>query len=575
MSPKRSFVLAKLRFGLLGTWNPWLASILPGYYFKWFLNTRVANICYLLGGNILFLSIEVLAKFGEHSNIVLSNGAKLEWTTCWFAVRTDISCAYFFPSDHLRSKIRLPVVVIKNKNNVTSSKLNPLLYLSGGPGAATGLEENRIENWSAWMEDNDWPYDLVLFDQRGTGLSQPKLDCYEVSVMVRHTLNKSLSAKPESRWWQQAVKKCHQRLSKAGIDLSNYTTSASSRDVGELMVALGGENWNLYGVSYGTRLALAVIRDYPEKLRSVILDSVYPPEVNELLETPFLYDNALSNVFKGCQADSSCQSAFPKLESSFFKLLDKLHQSPVEFTVSSESSHTNSPPALLPRGEGLALNVPATSPSLGEIKVRVDDDRLMDMIFYSLYSWDMSQTLPAAIEAAYQGQYQSLMPLVEDYVDWMFNDEFSYAVYLSVECQDRDTSSSRSEFLANVRQFPRIRKFVEHQWDEDLCRFWKIAKTGEDEGVRQPVVSEVPTLFLSGQYDPVTPPRWARRAASRFQQGYFVELPGVGHGTVDSDTCASDVVRVFLQSPWLKPTNDCLFWPSDSSFVTGNHRDNG
>lgn len=509
---------------------------------------------------ILLLSIEVLAKFGEHSNIILSNGAKLEWTTCWFTAQTDVSCAYFFPSDHLRSKIRLPVVVIKNKNNATNPQLNPILYLSGGPGAATGLGDERIENWVAWMEDNDWPYDLVLFDQRGTGLSQPKLDCYEVSAMIRNTLNKSLSAKQESQLWQQAVKKCHQRLSKAGIDLSNYSTSASGRDVGELMETLGGWNWNLYGVSYGTRLALTVIRDHPERLRSVILDSVYPPEVNELLEMPFLYDNALSNVFKGCQTDLTCRSTFPNLESSFFQLLDTLHQSPAEFTVSSESSPTHSPPTLLPRDDGLELNIPPTSQLLKEVKVKVDDNRLMDMIFYSLYSWEISQFLPAAIEAASQGQYHQLMPIVEDYVNRMFNDEFSYAVYLSVECQDRATRSSRSEFLAKVRQFPRVRKFVENQWDNDLCRLWKVPKKGSSKPSGQPVISEVPTLFLAGQYDPVTPPRWARRAASRFKQGYFVELRGIGHGTVDSDTCASAVIRDFLQSPWLKPTTDCLFW---------------
>jgi pimeloyl-ACP methyl ester carboxylesterase len=496
---------------------------------------------------LLLLAIEVLATLSEHSDRMLKNSAYLEWTSCWFTVpySQTVYCGYFYPSDNQTAKKsqknRLPVVILKNlKTAGTRQVISPILYLNGGPGVATGLDQEGIEDWWTWVEENEWPSDVVLFDQRGTGLSTPNLHCPKVQAMLRKSLDKSPSAKEEFQLWRQAVKECYQRLRQTGVDLSRYTTTNSSRDVGELMAALGGNNWNLYGVSYGTRLALTVVRDYPDQIRSVILDSVYPPEINDLLEFPFIYDNALTTLFKSCQTDSVCHATFPKLESSLFTLLEQLQQTPITLTVP---------------------NTTVGKPQ----KVVINDERFIEILFYALYSSETGQTLPGVITSARQGKYEPLKPLVENYVDWLLDKNFSHAVYWSVECHDRAPHTTRDDFLAKVTQFPRIRKFVEHQWDYDLCQVWKGGNAGD--AFRTPVTSEIPTLFLAGEYDPVTPPLWAREAASHFKRGYFLTLPGIGHGVVNSDTCGSEVVREFLWSPFRKPQNECLYWPRDSTFV--------
>jgi pimeloyl-ACP methyl ester carboxylesterase len=472
-------------------------------------------------------------------DVVLSNGTRFEWTSCWFKVPFDeiskrVRCGYLYPS----STIRLPVVVIKQP--IWNRKGGPILYLAGGPGYPTGLNQESIEYWLMWLELNDWPHDLVLFDQRGIGLSQPSFDCPEIMSLTQDILGQSLPLEKEFSLGKAAIEQCYQRLTETHIDLSQYTTTHNSRDVADLMAALGGNDWNLYGASYGTRLALSVIRDYPQRVRSVILDSVYPPEINELLEIPFIYDNALTTLFEGCRSDKICHSKFPNLEDSFQTLLARLSQAPIEFRVSAPDSEK-------------------------PVKVMINDHRLMDVIFQALYRWDFISQLPLAIDSARRGVYGPLQPLVEDYVSWLLDTNFSDAVYFSVECHDHFPKTTREEYLAQVARFPNVSRFVKNHWDYNPCHFWKVGSVGE--AFHKPVSSKIPTLFLSGEHDPVTPPLWAKNSASHFSHGYVFVFPGIGHGAVDSDECAPKLVKEFLHNPDKKPSNECLSSLTGADFL--------
>ncbi len=479
---------------------------------------------------ILLIMWGVIHWRADH--VVLSNGARLEWTRCWFDVPflgKTIKCAYLFPS----SSIRLPVVVIKQP--FWNRQPSPLLYLEGGPGYPTGLDQKGIDFWLAWLDENSWGHDLVLFEQRGIGLSQPRLDCPEVRSVILDILGNNLKLEEELSLGIAAIKQCYQRLRET--DLSNYTTTNSSRDVADLMEALGGTNWNLYGASYGTRLALSVIRDYPERVRSVILDSVYPPEINELLVLPFIYDNALATLFQGCQADEQCHTSFENLELSFQNVLMQLRQAPVEVMVSAPKS----------------------------LKVVINDYRFVEMVWQALYRWDFIRILPAAIESAQRGVYKPFLPIVEDYVTWLLDANFSYPVHLSVECHDSFPETTKGEFMAQVARFPRVKAFVKKYWDYNPCKIWRVGYANP--AFHQPVSSDIPTLFLAGNYDPVTPPIWAKNAAKNFSQGQVFVFPGIGHGVVNSDYCASKLVQGFLRNPEQKAFEECLSLLTDSKFV--------
>src|SRR6185503_15624183 len=96
-----------------------------------------------------------------------------------------------------------------------------------------------------------------------------------------------------------------------GVDPASATSAENAADVNDLRLALGYDQWNLYGVSYGTRLALTVVRDYPQSVRSVILDSVYPLQVNLYTDLPENFDRALKVLFETCAADADCSSTYP------------------------------------------------------------------------------------------------------------------------------------------------------------------------------------------------------------------------------------------------------------------------
>lgn len=466
-------------------------------------------------------------------NKTLSNGSRLAPTPCWFDIppSKSVQCAYFFPADGQATKLRMSVVLIEGPH--IRHQPTPVLYLSGGPGYAVGLDKEGMKLWWDWLKTQNWSHNLVLFDQRGTGLSTPSLECPELRAILRQTLDKPLTQQESFALTKPVIQQCYARLRQAGIDLSNYTTTRNSHDAGDLMELIGGskQKWNLYGISYGTRLALAILRDYPNRIRSVILDSVYPPEVQELLETPFLYDHVFTTLIKGCQADTSCQTAFPTLEDSLFSLFQQLRQQPLTLTISDPFSED-------------------------ELKVAITDQNLADIIFNTLYDKALAGHLPAAIVAMQRGQYELLKPMVEKYVYLLLDPEQSEGTYLSVECHDSDPQLPRTAFLAKVEQFPRVKELVKTTWDTWDCQLWKVGDAGP--AFRTPVTSKIPTLFLTGYYDPVTPPIWAKATATHFRHGYLFEFPDVGHGAIDSNQCASQLAKSFFQNPHQKPYHKCL-----------------
>ncbi len=469
--------------------------------------------------------------------------ADFRWQPCWFKIPSSkmVQCGYFYPSDNesQQFEIRLPVVVIKNPEFSNSDHIKSLVYLSGGPGSPTGLDADSIEQWWSWIDSNEWPANLVLFDQRGSGLSSPKLECPNMFAMIKENLQHHLTPKEEVHAWREAAQQCHEQLQKQGIQLSHYNTTRSSQDVSELMTLLGEKNWHLYGVSYGTRLALETLRNFPEQVQSVILDSSYPPHVNELLEKPFIYDNAFNILINSCQAHVDCQAKFPNLQAHLEQLLHDLHTQPVTLYVTDPRNKT-------------------------PINFILNDHRLFDVIFNALYNWESLQVVPAAIEGMIAGNHALLQSLVNDYVDLVLSESFSYAAYLSIECHDQPPVS-RESFLASLENFPRVKPYLEDQWDYNLCQIWQVGQARPE--FQQPVQSSTPTLILAGEYDPATPLNWAQQTVETLDQGYLVPFPGLTHGVVDSDFCASEVVKNFLHNPNEYPNHECLSWPNELDFL--------
>lgn len=412
------------------------------------------------------------------------------------------------PEDRSRpdgTRIRLHYAVYPSKTGTPAA--DPVVYLDGGPGGSPLTDGFPTDPFVAVRE-------LVVLDQRGTGFSEPSLDCDEMDALdaVSNVVDQLA-----------ALHSCHDRLIGEGVDLARYTSAENASDVEDLRVALDYPAWDLYGVSYGTRLALTVMRDHPEGVRSAILDSVYPPQVDAYGERAGNAQRAFSTLFAACARQAPCASAFPDLEGTLYRTVDDLD--------------ARSPSVSRRTDEG------------GTATVEVDGDVLLGYLFDRLYDTDGLAELPKAIAAVQDGQY-------DDLVDWaletqpvdapLVGQDISEGMELSVQCAeelpfsagDRPASGAHEQRVARTFSVAAVR---------GQCDLWNVPAAGESE--RRPVTSAIPTLLLSGEYDPITPPEWAKQTAAMLSAAQAFEFPGVGHGVVGTTSCADGLVSEFLANP--------------------------
>jgi len=453
-------------------------------------------------------------------DVTLASGARLERRPCDFdpgGWGARASCARLLPSDGAGT---LAVVILHAPPWVRPG--TPLLYVTGGPGQATGLDAASLDSWRAWRDALGHHGDLVLFDPRGTGDSRPRLDCPESRRVLRRELPDAREPRDTFAEEAAALLACRDRLALRGVDLRRYTSQRSADDVAELLEALGGRDWNLYGVSYGTRLALRVLADHPERLRSVILDSVYPPDVDAFATWPAVLDGALDTLLHGCAADDRCADAYPDLETKLDALLARARATPLRFSV--------------PDPDGGPV-----------LEVAIDDHRLVAVLFDALYRWERIPELPRRIASAAEDPKAALGPLVDDFITSLLDPDASDLAYYAVECQDAPPRPTRADQLARSAAHPRVLRYVRDDWDLDPCRV--LALPPAPPAVSARVVSKTPVLLLAGEYDPVTPVAWAKDAAAGLENGQVYVSPGMAHGVLDGDECAADVARAFLEEP--------------------------
>ena len=199
-------------------------------------------------------------------------------------------------------------------------------------------------------------------NQRGTFLSEPALTCEVIDKFNRLQVGLPLDARSTRRKHVAATRECRRELVARGIDISAYNTTENAADFADLRRALGYDRWNVFGVSYGTYLAQTIMRDHPEGLRSVILDSTVPVSVVDLAGFWPNARDGFQNIFRACKAQARCRRSFPNLERTFTKLVRRLESDPVRTTVAEP--HRRQTPVVLDGGAlanwlvGMSFNTP-------------------------------------------------------------------------------------------------------------------------------------------------------------------------------------------------------------------------
>ena len=422
----------------------------------------------------------------------------------------NVKCGFLVvPEDRSLPKgptIHLAAAIFKTPSSQRDP--DPVLFLSGGPGLP--LLERMGPTFNAGnLAGSLQNRDLILLDQRGTGYSQPSLRC-------------SANETPQA---------CHDRLVKSGINLNAYTTLENAADVHDLIRALGYQQVNLEGVSYGTRLALTVMRLFQADLRSVVLDSVIPPQVNGFTSIPPAALRAFDVLFQGCAADPSCNATYPHLQAVFYQLVADLNTTPITFDTTLQTGKS--------------------------VTVHFTGNDLVLWLQQSLYHTQFISQLPAVIFQIRNHDYEQLVFIL----GYLIDDTMSWGMFYSVMCGEDAAFTTPQALKTSVQGLPPQAQpallDIVMSWFS-VCQFWGVKPVPAIQ--KEPVRSTIPTLILQGEYDPVTPPTNGMLAAQTLSKNYFFLFPGVGHGVVASDigTCPTDITNAFLENPAEKPNASCI-----------------
>lgn len=390
---------------------------------------------------------------------------------------------------------------------------DPLVYLAGGPGGeAVASAAELFQSFAPLLDHRD----LVVFDQRGTGWAEPRLDCEELETVP------ASDAATETDALLDALSACRERFVASGIDLDAYDSAHNAADVEALRVALGYERWNLYGISYGSRLALTVLRDHPRGVRSAVLDGVVPVERKVFEDAPRNAQRAFELVFAACAAETACAEAYP---------------TPMERLAGAVAAF-DADPALIALEDGRLA--------------RITGSIVLETLFVVLYDAEAIPYVPALIELIAARDLTLFELLLRD---GGLDSGVALGMYFSVVCADDAPFSSSDDVLAAVADLlPLFQGFATPEVF-DHCARWGVTPSPPVESV--PVVSSVPVLLTSGHLDPVTPPENGDAVAESLLAAAHHVLPFESHGA-STTPCGAELVRQFLSFPETPVDASCI-----------------
>lgn len=429
---------------------------------------------------------------------------------------------------HNGRTIRLPVAIIRSKTQPPLP--DPIVHMTGGPGG-DALSEAPLLVQFGFNQNRD----LYIMDQRGNKDTIPELTCPEIDVFNNEVIGLPYDADTTKTAHLAATKACHDRLVAAGIDLSAYNTTENSADFEDLRKVMKIKKWNVYGFSYGTDLALSFLRDHPQGVRSVTIDSVAPPSVVSLGWTWTNANEGINNIFRACAAQADCLSTYGDLAGTFAGLVQKYEASPLTTTVND--------------------------PSGNPVTVVIDGGHLVNWLAAVQQPGIAPSEIPAAIQALANGDPSTIARSRAFFADPLGNGIFGHGLAYGVFCSEWVPFEPQSQILAQgLLAFPTYSESVLSQATQlafmtEDCGIWNVPAA--DASVRRATISSIPTLVIDGSFDGRTSPQWGAYAAGNLKNSTNIVIPGVGHWATYWSQCARDVITSFLANP-LSPNTSCV-----------------
>lgn len=382
-------------------------------------------------------------------------------------------------------------------------KPDPYFFLAGGPGqGAAKMAKPLREAFRQILTDRD----IVLVDQRGTGKSNP-LDCID--------RDESLNAFNEPE--EVSLAKLKQCMEGYDADLRLYTTTIAMDDLDDVRAFLGYDTINIYGGSYGTRAGLVYMRRHGDRVRTAVLDGVAPTNMRLPLFFPRDVQRAFDRLIADCEADAACAATYPNLGARARALVSRLDKNPP-----------------------LVRIVHPRTGERGDIRMTA---RILTNVFAAaLYQPMAASLIPALIERAEQDDFQGLLALAA-LNDGGGDPNMSIGMQLSVICAE-DAPQITPEEMAKEAEGSMFGPHVMRAQRQG-CTFWPRGTV--DPSFYEPVRSSIPTLILSGEIDPVTPPSWGEEIARTLPNSKHIVMPGAGH-TAGGTGCGRRLIKAFIDA---------------------------
>ncbi|PVZ63407.1 alpha/beta fold hydrolase [Pelagibaculum spongiae] len=405
-------------------------------------------------------------------------------SSCGFLSVPEIHAIYGEPA----SEKNIEIAVVKLASTSSSKKSDPVVYLEGGPGGSAIASISRIARSATFLDERD----VYLVDQRGTGYSRPALFCTEYS---------GEAGTPDE------LRACKARLEGLGANLNAYNSIHNAMDFIQLRKSLGIPEWNIYGISYGTRLATTIIRENNEGIRSVILDGVFPIEVNGLSDTSWSNYESLNQILINCNNSTDCSA--------------------IEFYNTVES--------ILARMHNAGM---------------IEESRVF---IQNLINFSAEPTITDYLSAVNADISSYALILEEDESESGSENIFYNAMGLSTVCAEeyyflgQSVLNDNSEGWSEAAQIT-INGMYHMGFDDISCEAWDVAGANDIE--KQAVSSNLPVLILNGTNDTQTPVAWGNLVAQNLTNSQSATNPRGGHGQLFADeACFEELASAFIKNP--------------------------
>lgn len=454
-----------------------------------------------------------------------------------WADTTQVSCLRI-PINRSRDakaieKYYLAVAIAKS---IHDEKEQPLLYLHGGPGIATLSNLPKYLTLATWQLLRQ-KHDLIFFDYRGTGFSEPGL-CTDMEDSLAAFAKRNSSSKAKEEYKVSLYKKCRERLQKEGTNLATFSSFQSAADAEEIRKALKISAWSVYGVSHGTTVALNLIRSFSSPIKNVILDSPFPPN-SPWPDFIRPFEVSFTVLEKNILNDSIATNTFPSLRKDFVNAVSRLNKNPALLTYEEDGSL---------------------------IEYAYSGDDFAWSIWGALLKPRAIPFVPLAIHEVGNGNDSILQQWSIAFSSSDGYGKFSEPQSNAILCYEGRPQLEDDADQSLILKYPNFASFG--VYPTAICNVWRPELP--DKKVFEPVVSDIPVLILCGEYDPVCPPILAALTSKTLVNSTLIVVPTASHAAIHVDDCLRTIANDFISNSTKNIATECVEARAKIKFITND-----